>query len=120
MIEGDLLAGADCFRARNCRRSRLPRRERRTKSLGPPDQNAPIFAAARETARKKQRGFMAPMAAIDAVEAATKLPFEQGCEKERELFVECLISDQSKALIHVFFGEREVAKDSGHSERHAD
>jgi 3-hydroxyacyl-CoA dehydrogenase len=26
------------------------------------------------------------------------------------LFLECLYSDQSKALIHVFFGEREVAK----------
>jgi 3-hydroxyacyl-CoA dehydrogenase len=29
---------------------------------------------------------------------------------ERKLFMECLFSDQSKALIHVFFGEREVAK----------
>jgi 3-hydroxyacyl-CoA dehydrogenase len=29
---------------------------------------------------------------------------------ERRLFTECLFSDQSKALIHVFFGEREVAK----------
>jgi 3-hydroxyacyl-CoA dehydrogenase len=44
------------------------------------------------------------------VEAATKLSFEEGCETERKLFAECLFSDQSKALIHVFFGEREVAK----------
>src|SRR5947209_942636 len=29
---------------------------------------------------------------------------------EARLFKECLFSDQSKALIHVFFGEREVAK----------
>ena len=53
---------------------------------------------------------MAPLAAIDAVEAATKLPFEQGCEARAQLFIECLFSDQSKAMIHVFFGEREVAK----------
>ena len=53
---------------------------------------------------------MAPLAAIDAVEAATKLPFDQGVEAERKLFIECLFSDQSKAMIHVFFGEREVAK----------
>ena len=53
---------------------------------------------------------MAPLAAIDAVEAATKLSFEDGCLEEQRLFVECLQSDQSKALIHVFFGEREVAK----------
>ena len=44
------------------------------------------------------------------MEAATKLSFEEGCEVERRLFTECLFSDQSKALIHVFFGEREVAK----------
>ena len=53
---------------------------------------------------------MAPLAAIDAVEAATKLPFDEGVEAERKLFTECLFSDQSKAMIHVFFGEREVAK----------
>src|SRR5947209_12858257 len=29
---------------------------------------------------------------------------------EARLFMECLFSDQSKAMIHVFFGEREVAK----------
>src|SRR6202007_379362 len=61
-------------------------------------------------AGKKQRGMIAPLAAIDAVEAATRLPFDQGCEVEKKLFTDCLFSDQSKALIHVFFGEREVAK----------
>ena len=81
------------------------------KSWATPEENAAIFAAARDNARKKQRGLMAPVAAIDAVEAATKMPFEQGCAEEQRLFVECLFSDQSKALIHVFFGEREVAKD---------
>ena len=33
--------------------------------------------------------------------------------RERELFVESLFSEQSSALIHVFFGEREVAKIPG-------
>ena len=33
--------------------------------------------------------------------------------KEAELFQECLFSDQSKAMIHVFFGERAVAKIPG-------
>jgi 3-hydroxyacyl-CoA dehydrogenase len=53
---------------------------------------------------------IAPLAAIDAVEAATILPFEEGCQLEQKLFTECLFSPQPKALIHVFFGEREVAK----------
>jgi 3-hydroxyacyl-CoA dehydrogenase len=53
---------------------------------------------------------IAPPAAIDAVEAATRLSFDEGCQVEQKLFNDCLFSDQSKALIHVFFGEREVAK----------
>ena len=109
LIEGDLLAGAVAF-ARGVAGKPAPKTRERKEKLGTAAQNAPIFAAARENARKKQRGLMAPLAAIDAMEAATKLSFEEGCETERKLFAECLFSDQSKALIHVFFGEREVAK----------
>lgn len=109
IIEGDLLTGAVAF-AREVAGKPAPKTRERNQKLGTPEQNAPIFAAAREAARKKGRGLMAPQAAIDAVEAATKLPFDQGCEAERKLFTECLFSDQSKAMIHVFFGEREVAK----------
>jgi 3-hydroxyacyl-CoA dehydrogenase len=109
LIEGDLLAGAVVF-AREIAGKPAPKTRERNDKLGAPTQNASIFAAARETARKKQRNLKAPLAAIDAVEAATKLPFEEGCKVERELFTECLFSDQSKALIHIFFGEREVAK----------
>jgi 3-hydroxyacyl-CoA dehydrogenase len=109
IIEGDLLAGALRF-AREIAARPAPKTRERAGNLGTPEQSAPIFAAAREAVRKKQRGMMAPLAAIDAVEAATKMPFEDGCLEEQRLFIECLQSDQSKALIHVFFGEREVAK----------
>src|SRR6202034_3981825 len=71
------------------------------------------FWMAREQARKKGRGMTAPLAAIDAVEAATKLPFEEGCKREAELFLQCLYSTQSKALIHAFFSERAVGKIPG-------
>ncbi|MFK9175273.1 hypothetical protein ACJEI5_25235, partial [Escherichia coli] len=50
------------------------------------------------------------LVAIELVEAATRLPFEEGLKLEQARFRECLFSEQSKALIHVFFGEREVAK----------
>ncbi|HKV04844.1 MAG TPA: 3-hydroxyacyl-CoA dehydrogenase NAD-binding domain-containing protein [Candidatus Acidoferrales bacterium] len=109
IIEGDLLAGAVRF-AREVAGRPAPRTRDREGRLGTPQQNAPIFVAAREAVRKKQRGMVAPLAAIDAVEAATKLSFEKGCQEEQRLFIQCLNSDQSKALIHVFFGEREVAK----------
>jgi 3-hydroxyacyl-CoA dehydrogenase len=109
LVEGDLLQAAIGF-AKEITARPAPKTRARNDRLGKPELNAPILAAARETARKKQRGLMAPLAAIDAVEAATKLLFVEGCEKEEELFTKCLFSDQSKALIHAFFGEREVAK----------
>jgi 3-hydroxyacyl-CoA dehydrogenase len=108
LIEGDLPTGAVAF-AREIAAAPMRKTRERNEKLGSAEQNAPIFAAARENARKKQRGMIAPLAAVDAVEA-TKLPFEQGVEEEQKLFTKCLFSDQSKALIHVFFGEREVAK----------
>jgi 3-hydroxyacyl-CoA dehydrogenase len=109
VVDGDLLAGAVSF-AREVVGKTAPKTSERDEKLGTPEENAAIFAAARDAARKKQRGLMAPLAAIDAVEAATKLPFDEGCALERKLFIECLQSDQSKALIHVFFSEREAAK----------
>jgi len=109
LVEGDLLREAIAFAKEVAAQPARKTRERDEK-LGAAEQNDAIFSAARETARKKQRGLLAPLAAIDAVEAATKLPFDEGCKREEELFTKCLFSDQSKALIHAFFGEREVAK----------
>lgn len=109
LIDGELVAGAVAF-AREMAKRPAPKTRERHEKLGTAEQNAPIFAAAREKARNKQRGMMAPLAAIDAVEAATTMSFEEGCALEQKRFAECLFSEQSKALIHVFFAEREVAK----------
>src|SRR5882724_8234787 len=109
LVEGDLLTAAMAF-AKEVVAKPTPKTRERSDKLGTAEQNATTFAAARELARKRQRGLLAPLAAIDAIESATKLPFEEGCQIEEELFTRCLFSDQSKALIHAFFGEREVAK----------
>ena len=109
LIEGDLLTGALAF-AREIVAKPVPKTRERNNKLGEPEQNTLIFAAARENARRKHRGLMAPLAAIDAVEAATRMPFDVGCQVEQKLFAECLVSLQAKALMHVFFAEREVAK----------
>jgi 3-hydroxyacyl-CoA dehydrogenase len=109
IIEGDLLAGAIAF-AREVAAKPAPKTRESNEKLGTPPDNAPVFSAARETVAKKQRGLLAPVAAITAIEAATTLPFAEGCQVEQKLFTECLFSDQSKALIHVFFSEREVSK----------
>ena len=109
IIEGDLLAGAVTFAREVAGKPPVKARDHAGK-LGTPEVNAPVFAAARQSAHKKQRGWTAPQVAIDLVEAATRVPFEEGLKLEQARFRECLFSDQSKALIHVFFGEREVAK----------
>jgi 3-hydroxyacyl-CoA dehydrogenase len=112
LVEGDLLKGAVAF-AREVA-ARPPRKTRDLKEkLGSLAANAVILGAVREVVKKKARGLTAPFKAVDAVEAALTLPFAEGVKREAELFRECLFSDQSKALIHVFFAEREVAKVPG-------
>ena len=114
IVEGDLLQGAVAFVRELVAKGKGPRKSReRGDKLGDAATNAAIFESARGQARKTKRGMIAPLAAIDAVEASTTLTFDEGCRREAELFKECLFSDQSKAMIHVFFGDREVAKIPG-------
>jgi 3-hydroxyacyl-CoA dehydrogenase len=114
IIDGDLLQGAVAFAREVAAKGGPPRKTRdRADKLGAAQSNAAGLAKVREAVQKKARGLIAPFKAIDAVEAAAKLPFTEGCKREGELFKECLFSDQSKALIHVFFGERAVAKIPG-------
>jgi len=112
LIEGDLLAGAVAF-AREVAGNRAPKTRERNEKLGTPEQDASIFAAARENIRKKQRAPMAALAAIDAVEAATTLPFDESCQVEQKLFRQCLVSEPAGALMHAFLAERELAKVPG-------
>lgn len=67
----------------------------------------------RQLVRRKLAHQTAPEAAIEAVAAAARLPFEEGLAAERRLFEGCLRGAQSKALIHVFFAERGTAKVPG-------
>lgn len=85
--------------------------------VGKPEANTALFAAYRERARKAHKSLSAPAAAIDAIEAATNLPFEDGCRRERELFEQLLISSEARALIHVFFAERAAGKVPGIDKR---
>ena len=114
IIEGDLLTGAVDFALEVAASGGpYPKPRERQDKLGTAETNAIIFAEARATAKKSHRNQTAPLAAIDAVELATSLPFDEGCKREREIFEQCLFSTQSKGMIHAFFGEREVAKIPG-------
>jgi len=110
IIEGDLLKGAITF-AREIAAAPILRTRDRNSKLEISD--SAIFDTARAQALQVKRGQTAPLAAIEAVEASTELSFDKGCEREGELFNDCLQSAQSRALIHAFFGERTVAKIRG-------
>lgn len=62
---------------------------------------------------KKWRGFDAPYANLACVEAATRLPFEEGMKFERAEFLKLMGGSQSAAQRHMFFAERQAAKIDG-------
>ncbi len=68
------------------------------------------FDAAKVAVAKKARGQLSPVVAFEAVEAGSKLPFDQGLDNERRLFLSLMETDQRQGMIHAFFGERQVGK----------
>ena len=70
------------------------------------------FEALAKEALKKADGMPNVPALVEAVRA-TALPFKDGVAVERKLFLSLLVDERSKALRHVFFAEREVAKVPG-------
>jgi len=106
----DLLDGAIAF-AKSKAKARAIRKSRDV----PIDAEAAragleAVAAARAVLKKTARGMKAPFAVVDAIEAGIQHGFDKGSERERQLFAECVVSTESKALRHLFFAEREVAK----------
>ena len=88
----------------------LPRvRDRRVVE---PDLEA-LLQFARNTARTAFKEYPAPLAIIDAVQAAAKLPFDAGHAEESRLFRPLLDSPVSLALRHVFFAERAASRVNG-------
>jgi 3-hydroxyacyl-CoA dehydrogenase len=108
-IEGDLLSGAISFAQEVFGRPPIKTRNR---AVAPADYSV-ILSAGRRQARASRRNQLAPLAAIDALEAAVTLPFEEGRQREREIVKQCLASDQCQAMIHGFFAERAVSKIPG-------
>jgi 3-hydroxyacyl-CoA dehydrogenase len=62
---------------------------------------------------KRWRGFEAPYANLACVEAATRLPFDEGLAFERQEFGKLMFGTQSAAQRHIFFAERQAAKIDG-------
>ncbi len=75
--------------------------------------SAKLFADFRAKNAKLLRGFEAPEANIQCIEAAVNLPFDEGIKVERALFVPLMQGLQSRAQRYVFFAERMAAKVEG-------
>ena len=112
--EGKLREGADRLRPQGRRRGAAARARSATctdkieAARRQARRSSPTF---RKANARKFRGFEAPEGCIKAVEAAVNLPFDEGMQGERELFLEPRSrGTQSKAQRYVFFAEREVRK----------
>lgn len=67
-----------------------------------------IFSEFRKKNAKKFRGFQAPEYNIRCIEAAVNLPFDEGIQVERQLFVELMKGVQSAAQRYYFFASRQA------------
>ena len=72
-----------------------------------------MFDAYRQANAKTFRGFEAPEANLQCIEAAATLPFDQGMAIERKLFMGLMTGLQSRAQRYVFFAERQANKIDG-------
>ena len=68
------------------------------------------FAFARNMVKGMAKNFPAPAKCVDAVEAATKKKFDDGMVAERDMFINLMMTAESKALRHIFIGERAASK----------
>ncbi|MFT6698078.1 MAG: 3-hydroxyacyl-CoA dehydrogenase [Polaromonas sp.] len=68
------------------------------------------FQFARNMVKGMAKNFPAPLKCVDAVQAATQKSFDDGLLMERELFVNLMLSPESRALRHLFMAERAASK----------
>ena len=105
----------DCVAAAVVRARELATAGAWTRLCAMPAPSAPegYFDAAEAAIVARSRGQISPLLSLEAVQGGLTLPFTEGLKLERDIFMRGLTSDQSKGLIHAFFGEREVAKIPG-------
>jgi 3-hydroxyacyl-CoA dehydrogenase len=111
LLEGDPADAGVAFAEKLLAAGQGPRRARELQErVEAARGTSEIFAQARADCARRAPGVEAPLAAIESLENATAMPFEEGMAAEREIFDRCVASDQSRALRHAFFAEREVGK----------
>jgi 3-hydroxyacyl-CoA dehydrogenase len=109
--EGKLRASAIVYAGRLiAEKAPLKKVRDRSDKLEPARGHPEIFDAVRKANARKFRGFEAWEKAIESVQNAVNLPFDEGMAEERTLFAGLVVTTQSKAQRYVFFAERQAAK----------
>ena len=113
-----LIAGAVAFAGARAAAGDLRRTRDRSDTIADLERGLAACDARRaELKRQKPSPVFAPWAAINAIEAAHMLAFDAGSVVERGLFADCVLSTESRALVHLFFAEREANKVPGVSKQ---
>jgi 3-hydroxyacyl-CoA dehydrogenase len=111
--KNDLEGAAVAFAEKVAAVRPIPRARNQGDRLTEAGSDGAIFAQMRKKIERKARNQRAPYACIEAVEAAVALPFDEGLNKERELFEELVNTDEAKSLRYAFFAERAARKVPG-------
>lgn len=107
MIDGDLMQGAIAFANKVADARPLPKV--RDIRIDYPNYEG-FLQFSRNTVKAMAGPFPAPLKCVEAVAAAVTQKFDEGLKTERELFLELVQTNESKALRHAFFAERAASK----------
>jgi 3-hydroxyacyl-CoA dehydrogenase len=108
-LAGEAILAADAIAFARTKIADGPRPTREREVFG----DVAIIEQLKAANAKKWRGFDAPYANLACVEAATRLPFDEGLAFERQEFTKLMFGSQSAAQRHIFFAERQAAKIDG-------
>lgn len=112
VIEGDLNAGALEYARRLVAAGAAPR-PTAARAVDTTGFDEAFVKDALAGAARKWRGQQAPARVIEAIGFATQVPVVDGVKRERAISIEAENSLESRALRHLFFAEREVARIPG-------
>lgn len=109
-LEAEAIKFAQGIIAKGIKGDALPRARTREDHVQAAKKAPEIFAKAREATAKRFRGFKGRMVAIDIVENALKMPFQEALTTEVKTCEALVQTPEHRALAGLFFAEREARR----------
>ncbi len=109
VVSGDVIEGATDFAREVIASGVRPQKTRERPIIGA-DEAAEVLRVKREEIAKTMRNRQSPLKLLEALEAAAELSFDRGLDVEASIGSSLVQSIESRALRHLFFAERTVAK----------